>query len=115
MGGVKAEYGAKFWFVAVVLVLFTCGFGVPIYLWMRTMWVDTADENGISTVSGRRFAWSELTGIQRTTMTAAGARVGGVGALIFDKKRVILNTLLLGNAEAMLAFVETKVGSAVVG
>lgn len=115
MNSIKAEYGVGFWILIVVLVAFTCGFGLLIWAWMRTMWIDVADDEGVSTVSGRRFSWSQLTNVERTTMTAAGARVGGVGGLHFGDKRVLINTMIVANAPAVLAFVEQKVGAPVAG
>lgn len=112
---VKAQYGVGFWILIVLLVGFTCGFGALIWVWMRTMWIDEATDEGVTTVSGRKFAWSELTNVERTTMTAVGARVGGVGGLHFGDKRVLINTMIVANAAEVLAFVEKKVGAPVAG
>lgn len=112
---VTAVYGVKYYILLVVLFAFTFGFGFFIWLWMRTMWINEADEQGVTTRSGRRFGWDELTDIERTTQTAVGMRIGGIGALIFGKKRVIINTMLLSNAKEVVEFVSVAVGTPVSG
>jgi hypothetical protein len=110
---VKAQYGVGFWIITVLLVGCTCGIGLIIWAWMRTMWIDEANDEGVTTVSGRKFAWSELTNVGRTTVTAVGARVGRVGGLHFGGKRVLVNSMLVANADEVLAFIEKKIGTRV--
>ena len=115
MEQVRARYGSFYYVLLGFMTIGTLGFGLLIVVWMRTMWVDQVDEQGVTTLSGRRFNWAALTQVQRTAMTAGASRVGGVGGLVFGHKKVLINTMLLSNSAEVLQFVQAKVGCPVMG
>ena len=92
----KAIYGTSFYVLFGIIGVTTCGIGLLIVVFMRSM-------------------WSNLTKIDRVTMVAGASRVAGVGTLYFGNKKVIINTALVSNATEIVQFVQARVGQPVIG
>ncbi|MBP9111911.1 MAG: hypothetical protein KBF88_03840 [Polyangiaceae bacterium] len=111
----KAIYGTSFYVLFGIIGVTTCGIGLLIVVFMRSMWIDSVDNEGVTTRSGARYLWSNLTKIDRVTMVAGASRVAGVGTLYFGNKKVIINTALVSNATEIVQFVQARVGQPVIG
>ncbi len=101
----EAKYGGRYYLLVGLLTVITFGVGILIVLWMRTMWIASADPTGVTTQSGRRFEWSDLTGVEGLSLTAVGARVAGVTTLLYGSKRVIINSAVQTNARELLGYI----------
>ena len=93
---IKAKYGVKFWAYMIFGTVFTAGLFVLLVLHMRTMWLNRIGDFGVSTVTGRSYIWSDLTGIENTKAYISSPEADAT-TLLFGNKRVIVNNRLLSN------------------
>jgi hypothetical protein len=108
---IEAKLAVEYYLLLLVLCLMW-GLGIVLHLLNRRVFPRWLDDEGITTISGRRHRWDELVLVerQRLVIGAGGPRLTGNLTLKFRTGTVRIGSFGYSNLQQILNFLSEKLG-----